>query len=67
MKEKISNPAAFPVPENWCQDGMSLRDYFAAMAMMAFCRGRDREFEDVAAMAYKQADAMLAVRSANQL
>lgn len=46
------------------QDGMTLRDYFAAKAMQGdFNAGvSDNEFEAVAKRAYKAADAMLKAR-----
>jgi hypothetical protein len=36
-KDKIENPPAFPNTdgETFCNDGMTLRDYFAAKAMQA--------------------------------
>ncbi|QLG90420.1 hypothetical protein HZF02_26695 [Pseudomonas yamanorum] len=47
--------------------GMSLRDYFAAKAMQGWTSNplpNDSSIQDVAAWAYRQADAMLAARSA---
>lgn len=49
------------------QTGMSLRDYFAAKAMQGWTSNPlpdDSSIQDVAAWAYRQADAMLAARSA---
>jgi len=49
-------------------DGMTLRDYFAAKAMQGFCSlpadfESDRDsFEMTAKIAYEQADAMLKAR-----
>lgn len=66
---------AFPHPAGWrrdphISDGMALRDYFAAKAMVAFITQapvqNDHRFaayaESVAAVAYFMADAMLTVR-----
>lgn len=63
------NPAAFPVSDGTCtQQGMDLRDYFAAQAMIgimstagAFQRA-DRREEMVARKAYEFADALLLAR-----
>lgn len=71
MKDKIIYyPTAFPVPENWCQDGMSLRDYFAAKAMASIISAEepdeDESYDDfyaeVAVTSYEVADAMLEAR-----
>jgi hypothetical protein len=43
------------------QDGMTLRDYFAAKAMQALI-DKEAFFDDVAESAYKVADHMLRVR-----
>lgn len=57
-------------PHN-AQDGMTLRDYFAAKTLQVMLAGMTRdEFSDVtykntASMAYAQADAMLAERAKN--
>ena len=54
------------------QEGMTLRDYFAAKAMQGFCSlpadfESDRDsFEMTAKIAYEQADAMLKARDAAQ-
>ena len=65
----MNNPPAFPsgyyVPEN---QGMSLRDYFAAKAMQALLSDTDwrldMDMEDTAKAAYMTADAMLKAREA---
>ncbi|KRP79608.1 hypothetical protein TX25_30075 [Pseudomonas lactis] len=47
--------------------GMSLRDYFAAKAMQGWTANplpNDSSIQEVAEWAYRQADAMLAARSA---
>ena len=70
----MSNVPAFPVPNDANvngQEGMTLRDYFAAKAMQGMlCNGfapamgqEDYEDFDYAKIAYKMADAMLAERS----
>lgn len=46
--------------------GMTLRDYFAAKAMQGWSANpipQDATIQDVAAWAYRQADAMLAARN----
>jgi hypothetical protein len=47
------------------QDGMTLRDYFAAKAMAVLLHpvGDDPDEEHIAMMAYDMADAMLAERA----
>ena len=47
-------------------DGMTLRDYFAAKAMQGMCAEgsyREDSYDNLAAWAYKQADAMLEQRN----
>ena len=77
MTDKPENPPAFPVawPEWACrtpEPGMTLRDYFAVVALQGVlsnleCAKNDagdpiKTVGDVAALAYKQADAMLKAR-----
>lgn len=72
---QMSNPAAFASAGlDWHQDGMSLRDYFAAQAMNGFLLGarsegwaipNDHQNEMLARNAYATADAMLAKRNAD--
>ena len=56
---------AFPVA-SICEFGMSLRDYFAGQALAAMLSIEDVHHKagesEIAQWAYKQADAMLAVR-----
>lgn len=54
--------AAFPTYKDSLYLGMSLRDYFAAQAMMGIQARVNWSVDDVAAIAYKQADAMLEAR-----
>ena len=67
-KEKpMNNPPAFPktpfIEVGTPQNGMTLRDYFAAKAMQALISRKDFEFEDSAwENAYDMADAMLKAR-----
>ena len=60
----MNNPPAFPsgyyVPEN---QGMTLRDYFAAKAMQALI-DNDGLFSEIPTQAYALADAMLKAREA---
>lgn len=47
----------------YCQNGMYLRDYFAAKAMQSFCVvGGVVLYKDAAEEAYRMADAMMAER-----
>lgn len=62
--------AAFPIPKEWDEPGMSLRDYFAAKSMAAYiaspgmCGEVARDNADkVAEWAYINADAMLKART----
>jgi hypothetical protein len=61
----MKNPLAFPTHPDGAliNDGMTLRDYFAAKAMQGLLSDpdwrQDMDFEDTAHAAYKQADAML--------
>jgi hypothetical protein len=58
---------AFPCPD-YGEVGMTLRDYFAAKAMQAYCSDPDYRQdcgqEDTAISAYTMADAMLKARVA---
>ena len=54
---------AFPNPSNTEQEGMELRDYFAAMAIQGLIAGGEAVNEYSAArVAYGFADAMMEVR-----
>ncbi len=57
------NEPAFPTPtHNLQNDGMTLRDYFAAKAMQAMTERGEASQGFVAMQAYKVADAMLKAR-----
>ena len=62
---KETGGTAFPLPLGSetveGQEGMTLRDYFAAKAMSTLCASYDSE-EAVSAKAYRFADAMLRAR-----
>lgn len=71
MSTDITGGPAFPfaTAHDVMCSGMTLRDYFAAMAMQAFLRNRkphltDAFFDEWAHDAYEMADAMLQVREA---
>lgn len=70
MEREETGGAAFPQSGfgQWAPEcGATLRDYFAAKAMQGMSANPyydDYEFDVVAEMAYAQADAMLAARSA---
>ena len=53
---------AFPNPHRTDANGMTLRDYFAAMAMQAYCSRQWTTDADTACVAYSMADAMLLER-----
>lgn len=48
---------------NYAQQGMSLRDYFAAKAMQQYCSIAGLSDEQIATFAYTTADAMLSARN----
>ena len=65
------NIPAFPAPagvSHITEQGMTLRDYFAAKAMQGFAAMADVDgfssVEEMAEMSYKWADAMMKVRQA---
>lgn len=71
---KFDGGPAFPVSgfvnpfdqrmERWPVDGMSLRDWFAGMALAGMCaNGNENSWPPNAEGAYKFADAMLAERA----
>ena len=54
---------AFPVTtDKVLQEGMDLRDYFAAKAMELFIGNGKYYVEETAKLAYEQADAMMKAR-----
>ena len=59
----MNNPPAFPIVGQWgvTEQGMLLRDYFAAKAMQALI-DNDGLFSEIPTQAYALADAMLAAR-----
>ena len=59
------NEPAFPTPtHNLQNDGMTLRDYFAAKAMQAMTHRGESNEKFVAEHSYLMADAMLKAREA---
>lgn len=67
MSKYLKEPAAFPsVVDGYIQDGMTLRDYFAAKAMQGLMANPETNrlwgVYDNARCAYKQADAMMEAR-----
>jgi hypothetical protein len=67
----MNTPPAFPAPAGVAhitEQGMTLRDYFAAKAMQAIIGREDNRFtttlEFVGGKAYQYADAMLKAREA---
>lgn len=71
-RAKIENPQAFPqewtlngTTDNW-ENGMTLRDYFAARYLQANANNVDYIPEDLANHAYEVADAMLKERTKTQ-
>ena len=64
MSEKREDGGrAFPVPDGFVDPGMSLRDYFAAQAIMGLMAQPDGWGEEAAASkAYRVADALLKAR-----
>jgi hypothetical protein len=59
----MNNLPAFPNPHLRGEDGMTLRDYFAAKAMLRTSVGSS--YEQLAKTAYEIADAMLKAREQN--
>ena len=63
----IANPSKFATPSKFAkqQDGISLRDFFAAQALIAYhADGKFSSHEDTAHWCYNMADKMLKVRGA---
>ena len=67
MSNTNTGGPAFPTPDD-ADEGMTLRDYFAAKAMLIFFQGPDdandylHSPEDIANWCYIMADAMLKAR-----
>lgn len=64
------NPHAFPLsdPNSVYNEGMTLRDYFAAKSVLGFMTpymDREDDFINAARKSYKMADTMLKERSKN--
>lgn len=74
MSKYLKDPegaAAFPVPEDFRDYGMSLRDWFAGQALAGLCAPSsfmrtDAGTEAQAVWAYELADAMLRARQRRQ-
>ena len=49
--------------ESVIQNGMTLRDYFAAQAMQSFVLNKNILFTEAAELSYKMADAMIKERA----
>ena len=64
MSSKNGGPA-FPVKRQYFEEGMTLRDYFAAKAMQSMILYSEDAADDVASNAYCFADAMLKAREEN--
>ena len=65
--QMANNQPAFPAPagvSHITEQGMTLRDYFAAKAMQTFVEKYSHE-GDVSRSAYKVADAMMKARNEN--
>ena len=67
MSKYLKEPAAFPsVVDGYIQDGMTLRDSFAAKAMQGLMANPETNrawgVHDNARCAYEQADAMMLAR-----
>ncbi len=64
MSKYLKEPVAFPIViDGYLQEGMTLRDYFAAMAMQGLCVNvQDPHEVNLARMSYSMADAMLEAR-----
>ena len=66
----MKNPPAFPIPFETHNDGMTLRDYFAAKAMQPLITASVTEpgcvgsADNISKCAYQFADAMLKARGA---
>ena len=62
--DKPAFPTAADNGHSASQDGMTLRDYFAAKAMLHFLQTCEESYDEVAEDAYLVADAMLSARDA---
>jgi hypothetical protein len=62
MTERIDGGPAFPPNPNDAE-GMSLRDWFAGMAMQGLLANCGADSEQIAKKAYEYADAMLVERN----
>jgi hypothetical protein len=69
LERLIMNIPAFPRPfsgtKQFAQEGMTLRDYFAAKAMHAIISDPDTQmsYEEIAIRAFEYAEAMLEVKN----
>ena len=66
MSKPTGGPAFPTKPGHWMEEGMTLRDYFAAKAVVSFMPSRpppdEIVAEQIAEAAYFMADAMLRIR-----
>jgi hypothetical protein len=62
----MSNQSAFPIVGQWgvTEQGMTLRDYFAAKTLQGLLSNRNAEaaIDEFAAKSYRMADAMMKAR-----
>jgi hypothetical protein len=63
MSDKFEDEVQAAFPDRY-RDGMTLRDYFAARAMLRTSVGLGSSYEQLAKMAYEIADAMMKAREA---
>ena len=64
MKTEPNHGAFASQSETYIQDGLTKREYFAAMAMQGFCSAERFSFweaEQIARLSLKQADAMIVI------
>lgn len=63
IKKKKNGGTAFPAQGNWANDGMTLRDFFAALAMQGIIASDTlATYKAAAKDAYLIADSLLAAR-----
>jgi hypothetical protein len=72
IKTNTGGPAFPSAHPHGQEEGMTLRDYFAAKAMQSFTadvgwKSDQQWFDEIAEGAYRQADAMLKAREANEM
>lgn len=60
---KSGGPVTVNPDFHWSYDGMTLRDWFAGKAVSSLISEKDLRLDEIAALSYEMADALIAERN----